>query len=194
MIFSHDKIMSMATDVKAVIRFDADTLGKRTYNAVAKALKQGYIASRGGAAATYYGLLVNHFGMPHMTFSRTARWWDGVTMYGLPDGCAAPLKEFWMADRVMFRMENPEEYQKAQSSDYSGTRDALKEPAFEALVRSSRDNHQSYMRLLHTKDQMFFDKIAQVYVDSFGYQQKLKDALAMLDRGGSMAYQIKGGN
>ena len=194
MYFSQDQIMEMASDVKAIVRFDADTLGKRTYNAVAKALKQGYIATRGGAAATYYGLLVNHFAMPHMSFSRTARWWDGVNLYDLPDGCAPHLKEFWHADRVLYRMENPEEWQQAQTGNYySRIRDAIAEPDFNALVTQSRSKDHAYMRILSTKDQMFFDKIAQVYVDSFDYQQKLKDALAMLERGGSITYKIKGG-
>ncbi len=195
MYFSTDQIIEMASDIKAVVRFDADTLGKRTYNAVAKALKQGYIPTRSGAAATYYGLLVNHFDMPHMCFSRSARWWDGVALYNLPDGCEAPLSDFWHADRVMYRLENPVEYQKAMSGQpYSGVKYAVKEPNFLDLVRQSRGKRHAYMRILSTKDQMHFDKIAQVYVDSFGYQQKLKEALAMLDRGGSMAYQIKGGN
>lgn len=195
MYFSTAQIMEMASDIKAVVRFDADTLGKRTYNAVAKALKQGYIPTRSGAAATYYGLLVNHFDMPHMCFSRSARWWDGVNFYNLPDGCDAPLSDFWHADRVLYRLEHPEEYQQALSNAYyNSIRDAIKEPNFKELVRSSRNKDNAYMRILSTKDQMHFDKIAQVYVDSFGYQQKLKEALAMLDRGGSMAYQIKGGN
>lgn len=196
MYFSHDQIMDMASDVKATVRFDADTLGKRTYNAVVKALKQGYIPTRSGAAATHYGLLVNHFGMPHMCFSRAARWWDGVAMYNLPDDCLAPVSEFWHADRVLFRMENSEEYNNAINNTgyYSRVRDAIKEPDFKELLWNSRNKENGYMRILATKDPMHFDKIAAVYTETFEYQQKLKDALAMLDRGGSMSYQIKGGH
>lgn len=195
MYFSHDQIMDMASDVKAIVRFDADTLGKRTFNAVSKALKQGYIPTRSGAAATYYGMLVNQFGMPHMCFSRTARWYDGVNLYNLPDGCAKPIEDFWHADRVLYRLENPEEYKQAQTSGYySRTRDALKEPDFESLVCSSRNKDNAYMRILSTKDHMHFDNIAKVYTETFEYQQKLKSALDMLARGGTFTYQIKGGH
>lgn len=193
MYFSQDQILEMAHHVKATINFDADSLGKRTYNAVAKALKQGYIPTRGGAAATYYGLLVNHFNMPHMCFSRGSKWWDGVVLFNLPDECVKPLEEFWHADRVMFRLEHPEEYEKALGSTYySGVRDAIKEPQFDKLIQASRSGANAYMRILYTKDEMHFNNIAKEYLNTFTYQQKLKDALDMLARGGAVSYQLKG--
>lgn len=193
MYISQDEILGMATKVVADITFSEDMMGKRTYNAVMKALRQGYIATRGGAAAKYYGIITNHYKLPCMRFSRSASYWDGVSLYKLPDECATPLSEFWQADRVMFRLEKPEEYEQALSGKYySNIRDAIKEPNFNDLVRDSRNKDHAYMRILKSKDTMFFDAIAKEYITTPEYLDKLEAATEFLKRGGTMQFKLKG--
>lgn len=196
MALSPDAILDMATTVTATIEFSEDIMGKRTYNAVTKALTQGYIATRGGQAAKYYDLLTTHYKLPSMVFSRGARWWDGMTMRGLPDECAAPLSEFFTADRVLFRMEEPEKYNQAVDQrivGYNSYRDALKEPDFVELIKKSRRYTHSSMRILHTKEVMYFDAIAKEYLQTQSYKDGLAQALKLLKDGGTMTYKIKGG-
>lgn len=192
MSLSQEQILDMAKEVTAVIEFSEDMLGKRTYNAVMKALNQGYIPTRTGVAAKYYNLLTSHYKMPRMVFSRGARWWDGVHLHSLPDECAEPLSEFWAADRVLYRMEHPEEYSNALAGrQYSGIRDAINEPDYKKLVRQSRENDYTYMRILSTKDVMYFDAIASKYLGTADYKAKLEAAKQMM-QGGTMTFKLKG--
>lgn len=194
MSLSQDQILDMAKEVTAVIEFSEDMLGKRTYNAVMKALNQGYIPTRTGVAAKYYSLLTSHYKMPRMVFSRGARWWDGVHLVNLPDECTEPLSEFWSADRVLYRMENPEDWNNAvnKTGYYSGIRDAVQEPDYKKLLQQSRTNEYAYMRILSTKDVMYFDAIASKYVGTDDYKAKLETAKRMM-QGGTMTFKLKGG-
>lgn len=194
MSLSQDQILDMAKEVTAVIEFSEDTLGKRTYNAVMKALKQGYIPTRSGAAAKFYSLLCSHYKIPRMVFSRGARWWDGVNLHNLPDECIEPLSEFWTADRVLYRMENPEDYNNALNNTnlYSSVRDAVKEPDYKKLLQQSRTNTYAYMRILSTKDVMYFDAIASKYINTQHYKDALEQATKLM-QGGTMTFKLKGG-
>lgn len=195
MSLSQDQILNMAKEVTAVIEFSEDMLGKRTYNAVMKALNQGYIPTRSGVVAKYYSLLTSHFKMPHMVFSRGARWWGGVHLVNLPDECADPLAEFWTADRVLYRMENQEEYNNAVAGNgymYSGIREAVQEPDYKKLIQQSRANEYAYMRILNTKDVMYFDAIASKYLGTDDYKAKLETAKKLM-QGGTMTFKLKGG-
>ena len=195
MSLSQDQILDMAKEVTAVIEFSEDTLGKRTYNAVMKALKQGYIPTRSGAAAKFYNLLCSHYKMPRMVFSRGTRWWDGVQLVNLPDECIEPLSEFWTADRVLYRMENQEEYNNAVASNgylYSGIREAIQPPDYKKLIQQSRTNGYVHMRILNTKDVMYFDAIASKYINTQHYKDALEQATKLM-QGGTMTFKLKGG-
>lgn len=192
MSITRDTLIEIASTVTVVVEFDKDRLGKRVHNAVTKALKQGYIATRSGMAAKYHGLIADHLGMPTMRFSRASSYWDGVAIHRLPEGCAEPLHELWTADRVLFRLEHPEEWQKAVTpGTFSHLRDAITEPDLKYLVANSHNGH-AYMRLLGTKDAMYFDKIAAQYINSPNYKIKLDQALELLNGGGSMTIELKG--
>ena len=74
----------------------------------------------------------------------------------------------------------------------TGIRDAVQEPDYKKLLQQSRSNEYAYMRILSTKDVMYFDAIASKYVGTDDYKAKLEAAKRMM-QGGTMTFKLKGG-
>ncbi len=87
-------------------------LGPRMKSNLVSALRTGVMTNLRGTAATTFGILTDAYKLPSIAFSsRTVgNTYAHIRYQRLSPECAAPLTEWWNADRSIFRMENSDTY------------------------------------------------------------------------------------
>ena len=87
-------------------------LGPRMKRNLVSALRTGVMTNMRGTAATTFGILTDAYKLPSIAFSSRTVGHDytHIRYQRLSPECAAPLVEWWNADRSIFRMENSDKY------------------------------------------------------------------------------------
>lgn len=88
---------------------DLSKLGVRVKNSIIRALQQGVLPYDSGSAATTYSVLADAYGIPSMYYSARS---GCLTLKNIPGETSAALQDMWNLDRVTYRMENPEQWNK----------------------------------------------------------------------------------
>ena len=162
----------------------------RIANAVKKALKNGICEARSGQAATYLAILSDKFEIPLMAFSKNGKYWSSLYFKHLPETTHEGLSDWWKADRVAYRLEKPETWNKfvSDAEDYKRrgllhyyAKDVLDEPHWGDM------NGSKYtVRIMGTKSLDSFEHIAQVYTNTADYQAKIDKVIQLIDEGATI--------
>lgn len=162
----------------ANFNIDLGQLSKITKNRVIKAFKEGYLPMTSGDAAMFHKLLSDHEGIPIIQFSKKDKYWDCLIIRNMMEQGKPLLSDWWKADRVLFRMEKPGEWD--HFSRYEHYQNAYtKEPTW---------NESTSVRILSDKNAEKFELIAQSYINTEEYQQKKEKVLEMLKNGEVITY------
>jgi len=202
MYYDLDSLSKVATD--AQLNVELGQMGPRTKKAVIKAFEIGYLPSVRGEAALYHSLLADQIGLPIMQFSKKGKWWDTLYLKNMDTRYIPQLSEWWQADRVLFRLEKPEEY-----LEYTRARDNhgrsythwrsgdFVEPEWEKEIknRSSKNNSNRIMQvgIYGGKELAMFDLIAKAYTSTDEYKEKKEKLIHMIETDETLRvnYQFK---
>jgi hypothetical protein len=176
-------LTKIATD--AQLNINLGDMGPRTSKAVIKAFDKGYLTSVRGEAAMYHAVLADKLGLPIMQFSKKGKWWDTLYLKNMDARCIPQLSEWWQTDRVLYRLENPEDYNKIISTKndrYPDWRckDYLLEPDWQHKVKSSH-KEAFHIRILGGKELEMFDLIAKEYVKTDEYKENKEKLIHMIE-------------
>ena len=155
----------------------------RIANAVKKALKNGICEARSGQAATYLAILSDKYEIPLMAFSKNGKYWSSLYFKHLPETTHQGLSDWWKADRVAYRMENPDEWNDyvRRNEEHGYWNDVVKEPNW-ADTKPERDQ----IRIMGTKSLDTFEHIAQLYTSTEEYQTKMNEVIQLIDQGATI--------
>jgi hypothetical protein len=169
MNYELQRIIKVASN--AQINIDLGKMGKVTKNRLIKAFDTGYLTSVSGDAALYHAILAKHTNIPIMQFSKKGSYWAYLHYVNMDSSGKPSLSDWWKADRVMYRLEKPEECAKWEREKGYYQREFLIEPTWEG---------EGSARILSGKDLERFDIAAQGFVSTESYQQKKQEVLSMI--------------
>ena len=170
MNYELQRIIKVASN--AQININLGKMGKVTKNRLIKAFEVGYLTSISGEAALYHDILAKHTNTPIMQFSKKGTYWTYLYYRNMDSSGKPSLSDWWKADRVMYRIEKPEEYAKWEREKGYYQREFLTEPTWEG---------DDCVRILSGKDVERFDIAAQGFLNSESYQQKKEEVLSMIN-------------
>lgn len=185
MYYDIDVLSKIATN--AQLNVELSKMGPRTSKAVIKAFDKGYLPSVRGEGALYHSLLADQVGLPIMQFSKKGKYWDTLYLKNMDSRCIPQLSEWWQADRVLFRLEKPEEYLQYTSKRSTGHNDNYYyhwrhgdfiEPDWEKQV-AQKD--QWHVAIYGGKELEMFDLVAKVYTSTEDYKEKKEKLIHMIE-------------
>ena len=97
---------------RTVFTIDMKGMSPRVNNALLRAVDTGFLNVNAGLTADYFHTIADKFRLPYIRMSERSQYGRGFTMHRVPVDAelALRLNEWWDADRVAFRMSNPEEW------------------------------------------------------------------------------------
>jgi hypothetical protein len=119
-----------------------------------------------------------------MQFSKKGKWWDTLYLKNMDTRCIPQLSEWWQADRVMFRLEHPEEWNnytaKRTNGGYQHWRgqELLEEPNWEEHIKTGK---QFQVGIFGGKELEMFDLVAKVYTSTDEYKEKKEKLIHMIE-------------
>jgi hypothetical protein len=182
MYYDMESLTKIATD--AQLNVELNKMGPRTSKAVIKAFNKGYLTSVRGEGALYHSLLADQVKLPIMQFSKKGKWWDTLYLKNIDTRCIPQLSEWWQADRVMFRLENPEQWNNYTSKNSSGRyshwrgKELCEEPNWEEEIKTEK---QFSVGIFGGKELEMFDLIAKVYTSTDEYKEKKEKLIHMIE-------------
>ena len=181
MYYGLDTLMKMGSVANVTVPLKDMT--PRVSNAVIRAFERGIIDSTSGQSAIYVAILADRYKIPMIAFSKKGKYWESLHMRNLPDGANELLADWWKADRVMWRMENPTEWEdyvkRAERWDHYD--DYVNEP-----TDWSKYTHKGSIRIMGTKDVACFEPIAQLYRETEDYRTKAQTVIQLIKEGSSV--------
>lgn len=115
--------------------YDMGILGPRMQSAVINALSNGgLIFANSGLAATTLNMLSDAYDLPLMSMSIRTRWYSNLSLKRIPADCIEELTNWSKVDRVTYRMEDPEGWEKKPHWK-------KEEPSFEFLTNRNHIGH-----------------------------------------------------
>ena len=189
MFYDMYELAKISTNAELTV--DLVKMGPRTSKAVAKAFNKGYLTSVRGEGAMYHSLLADQVGLPIMQFSKKGKYWDTLYLKNIDTRYIPQLSEWWNADRVLFRLEKPEQYLEYTTprTNVHGTykhwrMDDFKEPNWkEEIEKTYRNGSNKIMQvgIYGGKDLAMFDLIAEAYKSTDEYKEKKEKLIRMIE-------------
>jgi hypothetical protein len=182
MYYDMESLTKIATD--AQLNVELSKMGPRTSKAIIRAFDKGYLTSVRGEGALYHSLLADQVKLPIMQFSKKGKWWDTLYLKNIDTRCIPQLSEWWQADRVLFRLENPDQWNQYTSKNPSGRYshwrgEALcEEPDWEEEIKTGK---QFNVGIFGGKELEMFDLIAKVYTSTDEYKEKKEKLIHMIE-------------
>jgi hypothetical protein len=172
------KVKKLGGSVKGYLPLG--TVKRRSRLAVERALKNGYIATK-GEGATLYHAIARQVGIPALSYSRASTWRASLTVADPKPHMIEGLKTWWTLDRVAYRLAKPEEYTKDAETDkrYTGQKwyvPRVSEPDWVKFTSRT----QEYVAIASDKDSESLAPIVEGMRSIPGYEDRVQDALAML--------------
>jgi hypothetical protein len=172
MNYEMQKLAKIATS--AQFNIDLSKLSKITRNRLIKGFELGYLSMNSGDASLYYGILSDHLKIPTIQFSMKDKYWDNLITKNMSSKGIPSLSNWWKADRVLFRMDKPEQWNRYITSGGWYMTAYINEPDW---------NNDVSVCILSDKSLSNFEEIAKSYVDTEEYQEKKNQVLEMLKHG-----------
>ena len=169
----------------AQFNIDLGQLSKITKNRLIKAFQEGYLTMTSGDAAMFHKLISDHVDIPIMQFSKKDQYWNCLIIRNMMDEGKPLLSDWWKTDRVVYRLENPENWNQFSTQEYY-----VKSYTVEPDWNKSTD-----VRILSDKsiDKNIdkFKMIAESYIKTEKYQQKKEEVLEMIKQKHIITYNCK---
>lgn len=165
-------------------------MSDRTKTTVKNALMTGIIQSTTGQAATYHAIICDHLQIPTLAFSKKGRYWESLHMKYVPEAAADKLSEWWQADRVMYRLEKPDEWNDyvERAKNYNWYGEITEEPNWTDKLGCKL----SRIRIMGTKTLDRFEEIALCFTKDDEYKAKALKAIQLINEGETIHVQQKG--
>lgn len=171
----------------AHINVPLSAMTDRTKNAVKRAIKSGMLQSTTGQAATYMAIIADYAKLPIMAFSKKGQYWNSLHLRHMPMEASQGLSEWWQTDRVLYRLEKPEEWGNAvrQYEEYKHHTwygDVVVEPDWAVRLKKANTS----VRIVGTKDLNVFEPVAQLYIHTDDYKTKAETLIQLIDEGATI--------
>ena len=173
MYYDMESLTKIATDAQLNVKLSQ--MGPRTSKAIIRAFDKGYLTSVRGEGALYHSLLADQVKLPIMQFSKKGKWWDTLYLKNIDTRCIPQLSEWWQADRVMFRLENPEQWNDYTQRNAHGSyrhwrgKELCEEPNWKEEIKTGK---QFQVGIFGGKELEMFDLVAKVYTSTDEYKEK----------------------
>lgn len=183
MRFNHETLAKLSKT--ATYEIQLQRLGPRSKKAVCTAIRDGFIQTTSGEAATYHDIITSHFELPMLAFSKRTKWWDALLYKNIPESYVQGLTDWWNLDRVTCRMEDPEKWQKLALYRYMNYTEM-------SAWKVNQSDQTHSVSMMSTKNLDVFKGITHHLVTSAEYKEKANHICELVMTGSILTIQYSG--
>lgn len=186
MRFEHDTLAKVCKQATYEISFKL--VGPVVKKSIIKALNTGIITSTSGDTALYHSLLVEAHMLPSIAYSKRGRYWDCLFATYINDDMVEHMQNWWMTDRVTFRMEKPDEY---AAISHSWRKNQVEEPDWQDKTFRDQKAAINGMTILSQKNVSLIEQIMTNTVATQQYKDLVAPIINLVQSNGSFTV-VKG--